>query len=220
MAISYYPSINLSGLILLADSANKNSYSGSGTVWNDLSGLGNNGTLVNGPTFDANTNKGAFTFDGTNDYINFGNSSILQQSTGTLSAWTKASSPGSGYRGIIAKQGAYGLFYTDSILVAYDWTAGVARSTGINIADNTWKNVVLTYQSGVSNGTRIYINGVSVLTTTITIQNQVANLFGGAEANAGQYAACNISMFKMYNRALTSAEVLQNYNATKKRYGL
>ena len=218
MAISYYPSINLSGLILLADSANKNSYSGSGTVWNDLSGLGNNGTLVNGPTFDANTNKGAFTFDGTNDYINFGNSSILQQSTGTLSAWTKASSPGSGYRGIIAKQGAYGLFYTDSILVAYDWTAGVARSTGINIADHTWKNVVLTYQSGVSNGTRIYINGVSVLTTTITIQSQVANLFGGAEANASQYASCQISSFNMYNRALSAAEVSDNYNAMRGRY--
>lgn len=218
MAISYYPSINLSGLILLADSANKNSYSGSGTAWNDLSGLGNNGTLVNGPTFDANTNKGAFTFDGTNDYINFGNSSILQQSTGTLSAWTKASSPGSGYRGIIAKQGAYGLFYTDSILVAYDWTAGVARSTGINIADNTWKNVVLTYQSGVSNGTRIYINGVSVLTTTITIQSQVANLFGGAEANASQYASCQISSFNMYNRALSAAEVSDNYNAMRGRY--
>ena len=218
MAISYYPSINLSGLILLADSANKNSYSGSGNTWNDLSGRGNNGTLVNGPIFDANTNKGAFTFDGTNDYVNFGNSSVLQQNTGTLSAWTKASSPGAGYRGIIAKQGAYVLFYTNSILVAYDWAADTPRSTGINIADNTWKNVVLTYQSGVSNGTRIYINGVSVLTTTITILSQVANLFGGAEANASQYASCQISSFNMYNRALSAAEVLDNYNAMRGRY--
>jgi hydroxymethylglutaryl-CoA reductase len=70
----------------------------------------------------------------------------------------------------------------------------------------------------VSNGTRIYLNGVSVLTTTITIQSQVANLFGGAEANAGQYAACQISSFNMYNRALTAQEVLQNYNATKGRF--
>ena len=174
--------------------------------------------MVNGPIFDANTNKGAFTFDGTNDYVNFGNSSVLQQNTGTLSAWTKASSPGAGYRGIIAKQGAYGLFYTNSILVAYDWAADTPRSTGINIADNTWKNVVLTYQSGVSNGTRIYINGVSVLTTTITILSQVANLFGGAEANASQYASCQISSFNMYNRALSAAEVLDNYNAMRGRY--
>ena len=105
-------------------------------------------------------------------------------------------------------------------MVAYDWAADTPRSTGINIADNTWKNVVLTYQSGVSNGTRIYINGVSVLTATITIQSQVANLFGGAEANANQFASCQISSFKMHNRVLTASEVLQNYNATKRRYGL
>ena len=218
MSISHYPSVVTDGMILYHDAANVMSYSGSGSTWNDLSGRGNHGTLVNGPIFDANTNKGAFTFDGTNDYVNFGNSSILQQSTGTLSAWTKASSPGAGYRGIIAKQGAYGLFYTNSVLVAYDWAADAPRSTGINIADNTWKNVVLTYQSGVSNGTRIYINGVSVLTTTITIQSQVANLFGGAEANASQYASCQASSFKMYNRVLTASEVANNYNAMRGRY--
>ena len=190
--------------------------SGTGLTVNGLVG-GIGGTLVNGVGFGT-TDNGYFIFDGSNDYINFGNSSTLQQSSGTLSAWAKASSPGAGYRGIIAKQGAYGLFYTDSVLVAYDWAADTPRSTGINIADNTWKNVVLTYQSGVSNGTRIYINGVSVLTTTITILNQINNLFGGAEANAGQYAACQISSFNMYSRVLTAQEVFQNYNATKGRY--
>jgi len=142
----------------------------------------------------------------------------LQQTSGTISAWTKASAPGGSFRGIIAKQGAYGLFYADSVLVAYDWAADATRSTGINIVDNTWKNVVLTYQSGVSNGTFIYLNGVSVLTTTITILNQINNLFGGAEANAGQYAACQISSFNMYSRVLTAQEVLQNYNTTKGRF--
>jgi hypothetical protein len=78
----------------------------------------------------------------------------------------------------------------------------------------------MTYQSGVTNGTFIYLNGVSVLTTTITIQNQTSNLFGGAEAVASQYASCQISSFNMYDRALTAQEILQNYNATKKRYGL
>ena len=212
------PRIVGDGLILDVDAAVSRSYSGSGLTANGLIG-GIGGTLVNGTGFTT-ANNGAFTFDGSNDYINFGNSSAVQQSSGTLSAWAKASSPGGGYRGIIAKQGAYGLFYTNSVLVAYDWAADAPRSTGINIADNAWKNVVLTYQSGVSNGTRIYINGVSVLTTTITIQSQVANLFGGAEANASQYASCQASSFKMYNRVLTATEVLQNYNATKRRYGL
>ena len=218
MALQHHPRIVSNGLLMYIDAANTRSYSGSGnTALGLITGI--DGTLVNGTGFTT-ANNGAFTFDGSNDYINFGNSSAVQQSSGTLSAWAKASSPGGGYRGIIAKQGAYGLFYTDSVLVAYDWAADAPRSTGINIADNAWKNVVLTYQSGVSNGTRIYINGVSVLTTTITIQSQVANLFGGAEANASQYASCQASSFKMYNRVLTATEVLQNYNATKKRFGL
>ena len=216
MGLKHHPRVVTNGLVMYLDAANTRSYSGSGTSSNSLVG-GIGATLVNGVGFTS-SNNGAFTFDGSNDYINFGNSSAVQQSSGTLSAWAKASSPGGGYRGIIAKQGAYGLFYTDSVLVAYDWAADAPRSTGVNIADNTWKNVVLTYQSGVSNDTRIYINGVSVLTTTITVLNQTGNLFGGAEANAGQYAACQISLFNMYNRALSATEILQNYNATKGRY--
>ena len=216
MAVGYNPSIVSDGLVFFLDAANTRCYSGSGNTANGLIG-GINGTLVNGVGFTS-SNNGAFTFDGSNDYINFGNSSAVQQISGTLSAWAKASSPGGGYRGIIAKQGAYGLFYTDSVLVAYDWAADAPRSTGVNIADNTWKNVVLTYQSGVSNGTRIYINGVSVLTTTITVLNQTGNLFGGAEANAGQYAACQISLFNMYHLLKNRNILLQNYNATKGRY--
>ena len=216
MGLKHHPRIVTNGLVMYVDASNTRSYSGSGLTANGLIG-GIGGTLVNGVGFSA-TNNGIFTFDGTNDYINFGNSSTLQQSSGTISAWAKTNSPGASYRGIIAKQGAYGLFYVDGVLVAYDWPADVPRSTGINIADNTWKNVVLTYQSGVSNGTRIYLNGVSVLTTTITIQNQTGNLFGGAEANASQYASCQISSFNMYNRALIAQEVLHNYNTTKGRF--
>ncbi len=216
MGVKVGPRIIQNGLILDVDAAVPRSYSGTGLTANGLIG-GIGGTLVNGTGFGT-TNNGYFIFDGSNDHINFGNSAAIQQTSGTISAWAKTSTPGSTYRGIIAKQGAYGLFYLNNVLIAYDWTADAARSTGIDIADNTWKNVVLTYQSGVSNGTFIYLNGVSVLTTTITIQSQVGNLFGGAEANANQFASCQISSFNMYNRALTAQEVLQNYNTTKGRF--
>jgi hypothetical protein len=219
MAIGYNPLIITDGLVMYIDAANTRSYSGSGLTANGL-GSAIGGTLVNGVSFTS-SNSGVFVFDGSNDYINFGNSSAVQQSSGTLSAWAKTSAPGGSFRGIITKQYAYGLFYADSVLVTYDWSTGVTRSTGLNVADGNWKNVVLTYQSGVTNGTKVYLNGVSVLTTTITISNQASgNLFGGAEANASQYASCQISSFNMYNRALTAQEVLQNYNSTKKRYGL
>lgn len=211
------PRLVSSELILDVDAATIRSYSGTGLTANGLvAGIG--GTLVNGVAYSS-TNFGYFTFDGVNDYIDFGNSSTVQQSNGTLSVWAKSSSPGSGFRGIIAKQYAYALFYVDGVLASYDWAVPATRSTGINIADGTWKNLVMTYQNAVSNGTIIYINGSPVLTTTLTISNQaLGNLFGGSEANASQHAACNISMFLMYNRVLSAQEILQNYNATKGRY--
>jgi len=216
MGVKAGPRIVQNGLILDVDAAVSRSYSGTGLTANGLIG-GINGTLVSGTGFGT-TNNGFFIFDGADDYINFGNSSTVQQTSGTISAWAKTNAPGGSFRGIIAKQGAYGLFYADSVLVSYDWGTGATRSTGLNISDNTWKNVVMTYQSGVNDGTIIYLNGASVLTTTITISNQINNLFGGAEANASQFASCQISSFNMYSRVLTAQEVLHNYNATKGRY--
>jgi hypothetical protein len=60
------PNIITDGLVLALDAGSKKSYSGSGTTWKDLSGNGNNGTLVNGPTFDSG-NGGSIVFDGFND---------------------------------------------------------------------------------------------------------------------------------------------------------
>jgi hypothetical protein len=219
MALGHSPSIITSGLVFYIDAANPRCYPGSGTDLTDnISGIG--ASLVGGVGFST-FNYGFFTFDGSNDNINFGNSNSVRLLNGTISAWVKATSPGAGFRGIMAKQNAYGLFYNDSVLAAYDWGAGGGtRSTGVNIADGTWKNVVMTFQSAVSNGTKIYINGSSVLTTTMTWLNDTQNLYGGAEVSANQYANCSGSIFSLYNRALTAQEVLQNYNAAKKRYGL
>jgi hypothetical protein len=218
MALGHSPSIITSGLVFYIDAANPRCYPGSGTDLTDnISGIG--ASLVGGVGFNT-SNYGTFTFDGSNDNINFGNSNSVRLLNGTISAWVKTSNAGGGFRGIMAKQNAWGLFYSDNVLVTYDWGASATRSTGVNIADGNWKNVVMTFQSAVSNGTRIYINGSLSLTTTITWVNDTQNLYGGAEVSASQYAACSGSIFGLYNRVLTAAEVIQNYNAAKKRYGL
>ena len=67
--IAYYGNIVKDGLVLDLDAAKKDSYPGTGTAWNDISGNRNNGTLTNGPTFNS-SNGGSIVFDGTNDYIN------------------------------------------------------------------------------------------------------------------------------------------------------
>lgn len=218
MALGHSPSIITNGLVFCIDAANTRCYPGSGTdLIDNISGIG--ATLVGGVGFSS-ANYGSFTFDGSNDNINFTNSNSVKLLNGTISAWVKTSSPGASFRGIMAKQNAYGLFYADSVLVAYDWGASATRTTGVNIADGNWKNVAMSFQSAVTNGTKIYINGISVLTTTITWVNDTQNLYGGAEASAGQYAACSGSIFSLYNRALSASEILQNYNASRKRYGL
>lgn len=69
--ISYYGGIVTNGLVLALDAAKKDSYPGSGTVWRDISGNGNNGTLTNGPTFNSG-NGGSIVFDGVDDYVEYG----------------------------------------------------------------------------------------------------------------------------------------------------
>jgi len=209
------------GLVLSLDAASKNSYPGSGTTWTDLSENNNSGTLVASPTFSS-TNSGNLIFNGSSQYINCGNNPSIQITVGTISAWVRATSPGASFRSIMAKQLAWGLFFNDSILVAYDWGNNQTRSTGLNIADGTWKYAVLTFTETVgtpSNNAIVYLNGTSVLTTTVKHSGHSVNL-QIAEANASQFLNGNIAIAQIYNRALSATEVAQNYNATKSRFNL
>lgn len=70
------PNIVTDGLVLYLDAANTKSYPGSGTTWNDLSGNGNNGTLINGYIFNSIGN-GNLVFDGSNDYVNINAQTLL-----------------------------------------------------------------------------------------------------------------------------------------------
>jgi hypothetical protein len=81
------------GLVLNLDAANKDSYPGTGTTWTDLSGNGNNGTLINGPSFLSNVNSGIIKFDGVDDYISRSYNSTFNIRTGlTLSVFFKRNS--------------------------------------------------------------------------------------------------------------------------------
>jgi hypothetical protein len=99
------PNIVTDGLVLALDAANTKSYPGSGTVWKDLSGNGNNGTLINGPTFDTG-NLGSIEFDGVDDWTSFGNILNTGTSDFTISAWVKSTSTATGNNnGIVYKRG-------------------------------------------------------------------------------------------------------------------
>jgi hypothetical protein len=223
MSFVHSPKIVTDGLVLALDAGNTKSYTSGSTTWYDKSGNANNGTLTNGPTFSS-ANGGSIVFDGTNDYVSCGNPSIFQINQGTISAWVKISSPGSDYKGIITKQSNYGLFIQDGILVTYDWGNISSRTTGINISDNTWKYTAMTFTTNTgspSNNAIIYLNGTSVLTTTIKFSGNTVELqIGNGGPSSSQFISGNIAGASLYNRALSSAEVLQNFNATRGRYGI
>jgi hypothetical protein len=216
-----------SGLVLNLDAANPKSYLPpyNGTTWFNLASSSNNATLTNGPTYNT-SNGGNIVFDGADDYVSCGNNATVQINQGTILAWIRTSSPGSSFRGIITKQNNYGLFTNDSILVTYDWGNVQTRSTGINIADNTWKNVAMTFTTNTgtpSNNAIIYLNGSAVLTTTIKILNndvEVQLARGGIFGGSTQLLNGSISNTQIYNRALSASEVNQNFQATRARFGI
>ena len=102
MALGHSPSIITNGLVFYIDAANPRCYPGSGTDLTDnISGI--SASLAGGVGFST-VNYGTFTFDGSNDNINFGNSNSVKLLNGTISAWVKTSSPGAGFRGIIDRK--------------------------------------------------------------------------------------------------------------------
>jgi hypothetical protein len=207
-------------LLMHLDAAQLRSYPGTGTSWTDLSNNSNNGTLTNGPTFNSG-NGGSIVLDGINDTVGCTNNASLQITQGTISVWVKSTTPGNGLRGIIVKQNNYSLFFNNSVLVTYDWGNTATRSTGINIADGNWNNVAMTFTTNTgtpNNNAIIYLNGNSVLTTTVRLLNNTVALHLGSGSPTSQYLNGSISHALVYSRALTSTEILQNYNALKTRY--
>jgi len=212
-----------SGLVLALDAGRTLSYVGSGTTWTDISGNGNTGTLTNGPTYSS-ANFGSIVFDGTNDYVNCGNAANLQITVGTISAWFNANNGNSGYNGIITKQFAWSLFVGDNLLITYDWGNGTNRSTGITVGNSTWNYAAMTFTETVgtpSNNAIIYLNGTSVLTTTVKHSDQAGSVvIGEGGVGVSQNFGGNIAQASVYNRVLTATEITQNYNALKGRFGL
>jgi hypothetical protein len=212
-----------------------------GGGWADISVNSNHGELLNGVTFD-NNNFGSLSFDGVNDYINF--------STNIQSGYTSASYEffletgnitTSEYRQIyIQENSTWIALYSVSGVVFFGidlnngsgwfdgnggWNTG-SRTTS-TITSNTKYHLVYTW-SGTS--VKVYLNGV-LQSTTSTLQasngrQNVTQLGAGStprrigSRNNQFYWNNKIYKTSFYNRELTSQEVIENFNATKSRYGL
>ena len=236
MAFNYSPKIVTDGLVLYLDAANRYSYPGSGTTWSDISRGGNNGTLVNGPTYNS-ANGGSIVFDGTNDYVTIPyQSSLGLSSQGTLNIWCYPTTLSQGaFAGLVGmttggnpNQQSYYLHWRkfNNTIQAAIQNAGTYNFIETPLPTSiAWYNFTFTW-----NGTSInlYQNGTSVATPksqTINAQALTSPVdIGGrmfqGDGGASGYFAGYIPITQIYNRALNATEVLQNYNATKTRFGL
>jgi hypothetical protein len=242
MAFNFSPKIVTDGLVLYLDAANTRSYPGTGTTWSDLSRSGNNSTLVNGPTFNS-ANGGAIVFDGSNDYADITNPLNIQAQNITISTWTYPSSATYAITSLIdydhsstilqgwvlqsedatTNRYYYFAYYDGS---TFQPSTGIGAGKGIQLTTSIWQNLTYT-----KNGTSIigYLNGIQVFTSTagsstISYQSNRTMRIGGVVSTLPgvglRFYNGRVSPTQVYNRALSATEVLQNYNATKTRFGL
>ena len=240
------PNIVEDGLVLYLDAANTRSYPGSGTTWNDLSGNGNHGTISNGEF--VTEGKYLRNLGNTSNFFTVGiahSTSINSTFTTTVGAWTieeiiwtNSVNYPEADGGAVISGVAYGSGQT-----GFDWNHGnglstvrfgassnavsayedqVDISTGAVNALNTWRVRTMIWDRG-ANQIRLYMNG-GYSGAASTPNTAGTAIYDGGGLNFGSlYGWKHFGRragIKIYNRALTAAEILQNYNATKGRFGL
>jgi hypothetical protein len=212
------PNIVTDGLIVYLDAANTKSYLSGSNTWYDRSGYGVNGTQsgLNFPVYNS-TNGGNLIFN--NTPVNLGNSSILNLTNLTLSVWYKTVNG--------TNQIAIGKSHTTSYYLNLApsansfslWTAGHSLgATVYTLGDGNWHNISATM---VGTTKTLYYDGIQVATGAGTVPTtDIYNLVVGNSGNSSAPFYGSMGNVLVYNKALTTHEVLQNYNATKSRFNL
>jgi len=198
------------------------------SIWYDLSGNANDGTLTNGPTSNV-SNKGNILFDGVDDYVSITNVSSLRPTTElTIEMVVKAVTTTAGWNhlfGINPYTSYSPLIFLESggqLIRALHFVNGVEYRCNTNetISTSVFKHVVFTFKPG--DAIRSYFNGVASTTQAIpngALSYNTSNAFLISYLG-GNWPNVQFALVRMYNKSLTQAEVSQNYEATKTRFGL
>jgi hypothetical protein len=232
MTIGYGPSIVTSGLVLALDAADRNSYPGSGTTWTDLSGNGRNFTWVSSPTFTSNGPSSYFSTLGNRCTGPASNSFGITNTSGYTvflvskqNALVESSAfkfHGSAGRGIFS----HCTWSDDNVYFDQGGCCGSDTRTSVaSGGSQTWN--IWTFRRFTNSSTRsISKNGTTLITNTATAAD--INLIstgadlGGSDESGGNSSAWNaqLNSFIVYNRGLSDAEIQQNFNATRSRFGI
>ena len=225
------PPVVTNGLVLYLDAANRLSYVSGSTAWNDLSGIGNNGTLINGPTFNP-LFGGSIDLDGTDDYINIPYSGSTSGSFTFTIAMKCDTMDLSGSN----RQTLFGLSQNgNAAFRQFDFEIWGNAGRGFRGDGGGVENVNFFGYVWNSNGDA---NSNNVYTITLKATGQSVYLNGQLRSTINQaYTASFNSVvlgtrlagnlwngqcyyFSMYTRELSTQEIVQNYNTIKSRFNL
>jgi hypothetical protein len=212
------------GLVLNLDASNTASYPGFGATWTDLSGSGNHGTFISGTTFSS-TNGGVMVFDGTsNNRIQTNLATAFTDFT--VGIWFKDNGSPE-YGRLMDKDFINGFWLGRNGATANSWGGGIREADGpygiyLTLTDGQW-HFIASVRSGTTH--TIYGDGVTNKVSNTVVNTPLSSTsiaIGGwsGGGTAGQVLKGSIQQALVYNRALTEAEVLQIFNATKAKYGL
>ena len=244
---TYKEDIIRDNLILNIDPASALSYPGSGTVLADMSGYNYHPTLVNGPTLAGSGLTSSILLDGSNDYIQIASAYTHTFTAGTtVDVWVKFNSSASFARLLDINDGAststvfLSIFrnssFNDVVLESRSSTTQATqngiRTTTSPISNGTIQNFTFVIGPGTTDAVssetpRIYMNANLQSTTLYGSQNNFVPYvvsktawIGRSSFAADAYLSANIYAYKIYNRALSAAEVKQNFQSLRGRYGI
>lgn len=220
---------------MLTSGQTRGTTNATGGGWVDLSGNGNHGELVNGPSHNSDTG-GSIVFDGTNDYINLGNVGTIGNYQ-TIDVWFYSTSV-TNYRNILdmnyANYGSTGnvgprLEQSTGGATGWVWSGNtsnnslaIGQSVSYNISANTWYNATWVNDNGT---VAVYLNGVATQTGISSTYGFIttygaASIGRGFHLDSSRYFAGRVGTVKIYSKVLSATEILQNFNATRDRYGV
>jgi len=228
-----YEGIVTDSLIFSIDAGFIPSYPRNGSTAYDL-GNSINGTLTNSPSF-INVSGGTWRFDGTDEYISLGASNAIGWDVDnlTLEVWIKSADTGGGSDQWCAFIGTrYG---RDIQIGRYSGTTnlGILATTnganinlpdsGVNVFDQQWHHCVCVFAGGIF---YVYVDGVLEQTNSsrtgqsLSPSGSTFGVGGSPHPSSPRFFDGDIPVARIYNKALLSSEVSQNYNAQRGRFGL
>ena len=228
-------SLVTTGLVLNLDAGNSASYAGTGTTWTDLSGRGNNGTLVGGVSYNS-SNQGYLVFNGnsggtTDSYVTLPATTDFAFGSGdfTVEMWIYANS-GNDASTFISMNSTSGYaalrleHYNSNLnLNAFHSSNGSSHlisGTNTPLTANKWTHLVF---SRINGNAKIYLDGVEKLSYSLvgSLMSSGSSRIGSLDGWTNRNHSGNVAITKIYKgKGLTSTEVATHFNALKSRFGL